>query len=166
MGILNGGINMYENDLNYQEIKDFMVTMNRKSDLVEVLHKTQELYGYIPKHIVTLIAKTLKMPIAEIYGVITFYSRFSLVPKGKYSISICMGTACYVKGGEAILQEFSKLLHIGPDETTDDLIFSLIETRCVGECAVAPVITVNDRVYENVTIEDVPRILADIGEEA
>ncbi len=157
---------MYENDPNYQEIKDFMVTMHRESDLIEVLHKTQELYGYIPKHIVTLIAKTLKMPIAEIYGVITFYSRFSLIPKGKYSINICMGTACYVKGGEEILKEFSKFLHIEPGETTDDFIFSLVETRCVGECASAPVITVNDKTYEKVTVEDVPRILAEIGEGA
>ncbi len=157
---------MYENDSDYQEIKDFMVTMHRKSDLIEVLHKTQELYGYIPKHVVTLIAKTLKMPIAEIYGVITFYSRFSLFPKGKYAINICMGTACYVKGGEAIMKEFSRLLHIEPGETTDDLIFSLVETRCVGECADAPVITINDKVYKKVMIEDVPRILAEIGEEA
>lgn len=147
-----------------QELKDFMKGKS-ETDLVEILHKTQDIFGYIPREVATQIAYDLNIPISKIYGVNTFYSRFSLFPKGKYSISVCMGTACYVKGAENILKEFSNLLNIGIGETTEDLIFSLIETRCVGDCASAPVVTVNDRVYKNVTVDDVKKILAEIGEE-
>ncbi|MDU2132479.1 MAG: NAD(P)H-dependent oxidoreductase subunit E, partial [Finegoldia magna] len=101
---------------------------------------------------------------ASIYGVITFYSRFTLKPKGKYAISVCMGTACYVKGAENLLDEFSKRLGIEVGDTTDDLIFSLVETRCVGDCASAPVVTVNDTVYKNVKLEDVAEILSNVKE--
>lgn len=155
---------VYDEIVKFEEVKKFLEGAKDESDLIEVLHKTQEVYGYIPRKIVTLIAKTLDMPVSKIYGVITFYSRFSLVPKGKYSISVCMGTACYVKGAEHILNEFSKLLNIGIGETTEDLIFSLIETRCVGECAEAPVVNVNEAVYRKVTLPDVPKILSEINE--
>lgn len=155
---------IYDEIVKFEEIKKFLENAEDESDLIEVLHKTQDVYGYIPRKIVTLIAKKLDMPVSKIYGVITFYSRFSLVPKGKFSISVCMGTACYVKGAENILNEFSKLLNIGIGETTEDLIFSLIETRCVGECAEAPVVNVNDAVYRKVTLADVPKILSEINE--
>lgn len=149
--------------VNQNKIKEFMIGKN-ENDLIEVLHKVQNLFGYIPRNIVTDISKTLDLPVSKIYGVITFYSRFSLVPKGKYSISVCMGTACYVKSAEAVLNEFSKQLGIGIGETTEDLIFSLIETRCVGDCAAAPVVNVNELVYKEVTVNDVKNILADIKE--
>lgn len=133
-------------------------------DLIEILHKVQDLYDYIPREVSKVIAEELKIPMSKIYGVNTFYSRFSLYPKGKYAISVCMGTACYVKGAENILNEISNLLNIKMGETTEDLIFSLVETRCVGECADAPIVTVNDKIYRNVKVEDIRTILAEIGE--
>ncbi len=152
-----------EKIINTEKIVTFMEGKN-ENDLIEVLHLTQNTFGYIPRDIVTKISKTLDLPVSKIYGVITFYSRFSLVPKGKYSISVCMGTACYVKSAEAILKEFSKQLGIGIGETTEDLIFSLIETRCVGDCAAAPVVNVNELVYKEVKVDDVKSILSDIKE--
>ena len=146
-----------------QKIRNFMVGKT-ENDLLEVLHVVQNTFGYIPRKIVTIISKTLDIPVSRIYGVITFYSRFSLIPKGKYAISVCMGTACYVKNAEKILEEFSKQLGIKIGETTDDLIFSLVETRCVGDCASAPVVTVNDTVYKHVKVEDVKKILANLKE--
>lgn len=145
--------------IHLDEIKNFMGG-KKAEDLIEILHRVQDTYGYIPKEIVELISTELRIPISRIYGVITFYSRFSLNPKGKFVVSVCMGTACYVKNAEAIMKEFSKLLGIEPGETTEDMQFSLIETRCVGECAAAPVVLVNDQVYSHVTVEGVPQILA------
>lgn len=155
---------MIDLDLRQEEILEYMKGRN-KNDLVEILHKTQDLYDYIPRDIVLLIAKELNVPVAKIYGVNTFYSAFKLVPKGKYSISVCMGTACYVKGAEDILNEFSKMLGIKVGETTEELLFSMEDTRCVGDCADAPVVVVNNIVYRKVTLSDVPKILADIGED-
>lgn len=143
-----------------EEILEFMEGKNSE-DLIEILHQVQRLYGYIPKDTVTLISKTIGVPVSKIYGVVTFYTAFSLVPKGKYSISVCMGTACYVKHAEAIQDEFGKRLGIGTDETTDDLQFSIVATRCVGDCAAAPVVIINDKVYEHVTVDQVDEILAE-----
>lgn len=147
----------------FSEIKEY-IKSKESSDLIEILHKTQDLYGYIPKEVVYIISKGIDVPASEIYGVVTFYSRFSLVPKGKYAISVCMGTACYVKGAENLLDEFSNLLGIKVGETTDDLLFSLIETRCVGDCANAPIVTVNDKVYTHVSKNDIRDILAEAKE--
>lgn len=146
----------------YQVIKEFLNGVESKSDLIEVLHKTQDLFGYIPKRVVTRIAKTLDMPVSEIYGVITFYSRFSLIPKGKYSVSVCMGTACYVKGANDILEAFSKELGIGVGETTEDQLFSIIETRCVGDCALAPVVNINEDVHPYFKIDDVKTVINEL----
>lgn len=146
----------------YEAIKEFLSKVEGKSDLIEVLHKTQDLFGYIPKRVVTRIAKTLDIPVSTIYGVITFYSRFSLVPKGKYSVSVCMGTACYVKGANDILDAFSRELGIGVGETTDDQLFSIIETRCVGLCALAPVVNINEDVYPYFKLEDVKNLINDL----
>ncbi len=143
------------------DVSDLLENKNA-DDLIEILHKVQDKFGYIPKEVIVQISKTIKVPVSNIYGVVTFYSRFSLKPKGEYSVSVCLGTACYVKGAEDILNEISKQLGISVGDTTDDLIFSLIETRCVGACADAPIVTVNDKVYKNVTVEDVPAILADV----
>lgn len=147
----------------FSEIKDF-IKGKESCDLIEILHKTQDLYGYIPKEVIYIISKEIEVAVSEIYGVVTFYSRFSLVPKGKYAISVCMGTACYVKGAENLINEFSNLLGIGVGETTDDLLFSLIETRCVGDCANAPIVTVNDKVYTNVSKNEIRDILAEAKE--
>lgn len=134
------------------------------NDLIEILHKVQDKYGYIPKDCLIQISKALGIEPSKIYGVITFYSRFSLKPKGKYIISVCMGTACYVKGAEALLDELSEMLNVKVGDTTDDLIFSLVETRCVGDCASAPIVTVNDKVYKKVTKNDLRDILSNIKE--
>ncbi len=147
----------------FLEIRNFIKGKN-PSDLIEILHKTQDLYGYVPKEVIYIISKELDIPASEIYGVVTFYARFSLVPKGKFSISVCMGTACYVKGAENLLNDFSKILGIGVGETTEDLQYSLIETRCVGDCANAPIVTVNDKVYRKVVKEDIEKILSETKE--
>lgn len=146
----------------YEEVKEFLKQAEGKSDLIEVLHKTQDVFGYIPKRVITKIAKTLDIPVSTIYGVITFYSRFSLTPMGKYAVSVCMGTACYVKGANDILEEFSKELGIGVGETTDDQLFSIIETRCVGECALAPIVNINEDSYPFFKIEDTKKIIDEL----
>ncbi|KXB47612.1 hypothetical protein HMPREF3188_00458 [Tissierellia bacterium KA00581] len=147
----------------FLEIRNFIKGKN-PSDLIEILHKTQDLYGYVPKEVIYIISKELDIAASYIYGVVTFYARFSLVPKGKFSISVCMGTACYVKGAENLLNDFSKILGIGVGETTEDLQYSLIETRCVGDCANAPIVTVNDKVYRKVVKEDIEKILSETKE--
>lgn len=132
------------------------------SDLIEILHLVQNTYGYIPEDIITLISKTLDIPPSRIYGVITFYSRFSLVPTGKYSISVCMGTACYVKGAGDILDEVKKELGIDSGETTEDGLFSIVETRCIGACGLAPVVTVNEEVHGRLKKGDMTKIIDEL----
>lgn len=151
-----------EDKVNYEAIKSYLNEVEGKSDLIEVLHKTQDLFGYIPKRVITRIAKTLDIPVSEIYGVVTFYSRFSLIPKGKYSINVCMGTACYVKGANDILEAFSDELGIAVGETTDDQLFSIIETRCVGDCALAPIVIINEDIYPFFKLEDVKTLINEL----
>ncbi len=131
-----------------------------KSQLIRVLNAVQEVYGYIPTYVQKVISEELDIPMAEIYGVITFYSRFSLNPKGKYNISVCLGTACYVKGSQAVLDKVKEILGIDVDGVTEDGKFSIEQTRCVGACGLAPVMTVNDDVYGNVDPSKVKDILA------
>lgn len=125
----------------------------RNDSLIKILEEVQVKYGYIPRVSQIEISKYLDMPLAEIYGVITFYSRFSLKPKGKYNVSICLGTACFVKGANEILESAKEKLGIGEGETTQDGKFSLDTTRCVGACGLAPVFTINDEVYGNSTVK-------------
>ncbi|MGO4986991.1 NADH-quinone oxidoreductase subunit NuoE family protein [Gallicola sp. Sow4_E12] len=155
---------MITTDVKQEKLTQF-IKGKKEEDLIEILHFTQDIYNYIPREAAVQIAKELKIPLSKIYGVNTFYSRFNLYPKGKYCISVCMGTACYVKGAESILEKFSQMLGIKVGETTEDLLFSMEDTRCVGECADAPVVIVNNIVYRNVKVSDVPNILADIGED-
>ena len=127
--------------------------------LIPVLHQAQEIYGYLPIEVQTMIADGLSVPLAEVYGVVTFYTQFSLNPKGEYKIGVCLGTACYVKGSGDILDKFKELLGIDVGECTPDGKFSLGATRCVGACGLAPVVTVNDDVYGRLTVDDVQGIL-------
>lgn len=143
------------------KIRYFMVGKD-DSDLIEILHLVQNTYGYIPEEMITLISKTLDIPPSRIYGVITFYSRFSLVPTGKYSISVCMGTACYVKGAGDILEEVKKELGIDSGETTEDGLFSIVETRCIGACGLAPVVTVNEEVHGRLKKGDMTKIIDEL----
>ena len=130
-----------------------------KDNLIQILNEVQEKYGYIPKQAQKEVAEYLNVPLAEVYGVITFYSRFTLKPKGKYSISVCMGTACFVKGAEKILDRVKERLKIEIGETTPDGKFSLEETRCLGACGLAPVFTINGEVYGKATVQKVDEIL-------
>ena len=127
--------------------------------LIPVLHEAQGVYGYLPIEVQTIIAEGLGIPLAEVYGVVTFYAQFSLSPKGEYNISVCLGTACYVKGSGDIFDRFSELLGIGADECTEDGKFSLTACRCIGACGLAPVLTVNEEVYGRLVKADVDGIL-------
>ncbi len=127
--------------------------------LIPVLHEAQGVYGYLPIEVQSIIAEGLGIPLAEVYGVVTFYAQFSLNPKGQYEIGVCLGTACYVKGSGDILEKFKQLLGIDVGECTPDGKFSLTATRCVGACGLAPVVTVNEDVYGRLTVDDVQGIL-------
>ncbi len=131
-----------------------------KSMLMHVMQKAQEIYGYLPIEVQKMIADGMDIPLEKVYGVSTFYAQFSLSPKGKYNISVCMGTACYVKGSQELLDKISEILGIAPGECTDDVKFSLEACRCIGACGLAPVFTVNDDVYGRITADDVADILA------
>ncbi len=133
-----------------------------KENLIQILNNVQEYYGYIPEKSQKKISEYLKISMAEIYGVITFYSRFTLKPKGKYNIAICLGTACFVKGSEKIMDRAKERLKIEPGETTKDGMFSLEETRCVGACGLAPVFTVNGEVYGNATVQKLDEVIDEI----
>ncbi len=130
-----------------------------KENLIQILNEVQVKYGYIPKIAQLEIADYLNIALAEVYGVITFYSRFTLVPKGKYNVSVCLGTACFVKGSREILERAKAKLGIEEGKTTEDGKFSLDTTRCVGACGLAPVFTVNDEVYGKATVKKLDEVL-------
>lgn len=132
---------------------------NQQGGLMPVLHETQELFGYLPEEAQKLISEELNVPLAEIYGVATFYSRFTLKPRGEHTISVCLGTACYVQGAKAVFERLQKELGIEPGDTTDDMKFTLMDTRCLGCCGLAPVLTVGEDVYGKVKPDDIPDIL-------
>lgn len=127
--------------------------------LMPVLQGAQEIYGYLPIEVQTIIAEELNIPLAEVYGVVTFYAQFTLNPRGTYNIGVCMGTACYVKGAGDVLERIQKRLGIEPGGTTPDGRFSLEATRCIGACGLAPVMTINEDVYGRLTPDEVDKIL-------
>lgn len=129
--------------------------------LIPVLHEAQEVYGYLPLEVQRVIAEKLNIPLAEVYGVVSFYTQFSIYPKGQYQINVCMGTACYVKGANEVLDKFRTRLSIDVGECTEDGKFSLEACRCIGACGLAPVVTINDEVYGKLTADDVDGILDD-----
>ena len=133
---------------------------NDKGALMPVLQQAQGIYGYLPIEVLKIIAQEMDIPLEKIYGVATFYSQFTLNPKGKYTISVCLGTACYVKGSGDIFDELSKKLGIKGGETTSDGKFTLLDCRCIGACGLAPVLTVNDDVYGRLTVDDVDGIIS------
>ena len=139
---------------------------NDPGAVMPALQKAQEIYGYLPLEVQRIVADGLNKPLAEIYGVVTFYSQFSLSPKGKYRVSVCMGTACYVKGSGKLLESIEKQLKIKGGECTTDGKFSLDACRCIGACGLAPVLTINDDVYGRLTGEEaeVAEILAKYAE--
>lgn len=133
---------------------------NQKGAILPVLQEAQDVYGYLPAEVQSMIADGLEVPLEEVFGVSTFYSQFSLTPKGKYNISICLGTACYVKGAAAVLDKLTSVLGIQPEESTPDGKYSLTACRCVGACGLAPVLTVNGDVYGRLTPDEVSEVLA------
>ncbi|MGD0583338.1 MAG: NADH-quinone oxidoreductase subunit NuoE [Bacteroidales bacterium] len=142
------------------KIKEICASFNNDSqELINVLHKCQEHFGYLPAEVQEVVAEGLNVPVAKIYGVITFYSFFSMTPKGKHPVSICMGTACYVRGGEKVLEEFKKELGIQVGQTTKEGKFSLSSLRCVGACGLAPVVLIGEKTYGRVAPDDVRNIL-------
>ena len=136
------------------------------SPLMLVLADVQNEYGYIPLEVQEVISEELNIPVSDIYGVVTFYSFFSLNPKGKYVIGVCIGTACYVKGGQNVLDKFSELLKIKVGQTTSDGLFTLDALRCIGACGIAPAISINGTVYPKVKLSDVDKIIKEYREKA
>lgn len=149
-----------------RKLEEYIATLSvsdnlerNRSLLIQSLHKAQEIFTYLPLSVQLLVANKLKLHLADVYGVMSFYSFFTDKPIGKYKINICLGTACFVKGAGKILEGFQNYLHVGQGETTEDKKFTLASLRCVGACSLAPVVMVNDRVYGNVTADMVPTII-------
>lgn len=146
-----------------QEEQLLAIIEKHKNDpgaIMPILQEAQEVYGYLPMEVQSIIADKLEVSLEEIFGVATFYSQFSLTPKGKYNISVCLGTACYVKGAGALVDKISSILGIQPEECTEDGRFSLTACRCIGACGLAPVLTVNDDVYGRLVPDEIEGILA------
>ena len=131
----------------------------KKGALIPVLQKAQDIFGYLPLEVQKFIAEEMNVSLQEVYGVATFYAQFSLQPRGKHTIGLCMGTACYVKGAKAILEKIKEELGIDVGETTEDRRFTLEATRCLGACGLAPVMMIDDEVYGRLTPEKIPEIL-------
>ena len=133
--------------------------IDQKTPLMMILSDIQKEYGYIPLEVQELVSERTGISVAEIYGVVTFYSFFSLTPKGKYVIGVCLGTACYVKGAQQILDKFAELIGIKPGETSADGLFTLDALRSIGACGIAPAVTINGKVYPKLTVDAVPKVI-------
>lgn len=145
----------------YLELEHFISELpEKRGALIAVLHKAQELFGYLPKEVQIFIGEKLNIPVSQVYGVVSFYSFFTMTPKGKYPISVCLGTACYIRGADRVLDHFKRELGIEVGQTTKDGRFSLDALRCVGACGLAPVVMIGDKVYGRISsAEDVKKIL-------
>ncbi|HMA68606.1 MAG TPA: NADH-quinone oxidoreductase subunit NuoE [Candidatus Mcinerneyibacterium sp.] len=144
----------------YHELEDYINEVKHMpGTLINVLHKAQEIFGYLPIEVQTFISEKLGVPYSKVYGVVTFYNFFSMTPRGKYVINICMGTACYVKGADRVVEYFKQNLGINEGETTEDGLFTLTTARCFGACGLAPVLMVNEDVYGHVDRDKVKEII-------
>ncbi len=153
-------IKLSESKINF--IKDVCKSFgNKPGEVINVLHKVQGEYGYLPAEVQELVAKELGIPVSRVYGIVSFYSFFTMTPKGEHPISVCLGTACYVRGAEKVLDELKRQLGIGVGEVTPDGKFSLNCLRCVGACGLAPVIEVGEKVYGRMTPDRVKDVLAE-----
>ena len=141
---------------------DAFIAANKddKSRLMAVMQEAQEIYGYLPIEVQQMIADGMDVPLEKVYGVATFYAQFALTPKGEYHISVCLGTACYVKGAGDLYDKLQQVLGIAGDECTEDRRFSLTACRCIGACGLAPVLTVNEEVYGRLSVDDIEGIIA------
>ena len=144
----------------FNELETFVNGLPDKNGaLISVLHKAQEIFGYLPQEVQSFVAEQLGISIAKVYGVVSFYSYFTMTPKGKFPVAVCMGTACYVRGAEKVLHDFEKQLGIKTGETTADGLFSIDALRCVGACGLAPVVLVGEDVYGRDEAKDVTAII-------
>jgi NADH-quinone oxidoreductase subunit E len=134
--------------------------------LIAVLHKAQDIYGYLDKEVIGVVSRRMGIPLSRIWGVSTFYHYFNLKPRGKYVISVCLGTACYVKGAPRVLQAIKDELRIEMGETTEDMLFTLLETRCLGACGLAPTMMINNRIYGELTTAKAVDVLRKLRAEA
>lgn len=152
--------NWQENAENIEKLQEVIEeNKGKKGALMPILHEAQHIFGYLPIEVQKMVSEGLNIPLAEIYGVATFYSQFSLVPKGEYTIGVCLGTACYVKGAQDIIDKISENIDVKVGDTTPDRRFTLIATRCIGACGLAPVMTINEDVYGKLKSSEVPEIL-------
>jgi NADP-reducing hydrogenase subunit HndA len=149
-----------ETDERYEKLKEIIEAYRGKPGaLIPVLHKAQQVFGYLPKDVQVKVAEGLDVPLSEVYGVITFYSFFTTKPRGRHTIGLCMGTACYVKGAADILRKLEDELKVEVGETTEDGLFTLTVTRCLGACGLAPVLTIGEDVYGRLTPAKIPDII-------
>jgi NADH-quinone oxidoreductase subunit E/NADP-reducing hydrogenase subunit HndA len=159
-----------ETGTDYTELTEYIESVrdaeHPQGSLIAILHYVQEQYGYLGKEAMDHISEVTEIPTAEIYGVATFYSYFKHQPQGKHHISVCMGTACYIRGAQKVLETIQDELDIEPGETTEDMLFTLDETRCIGACGLAPVVVVDEKVYGRVTPEQAKEILEGCREPA
>ena len=148
------------NEKNFIELKEYIDTVKGVNGaLMQVLHTAQDIFGYLPIEVQKFIASELDVPLAEVYGVATFYTQFAIEPKGKHKIGVCMGTACYVKSSQLIMDKLSKELNIKVGQTTADNLFTLEATRCLGCCGLAPVMMIDQDVYGKLEPKKIPEIL-------
>ena len=138
---------------------------DERTPLMMILSDIQNEYGYIPLEVQELVSKETGISVAEIYGVVTFYSFFSLTPKGKYIVGCCLGTACYVKGAQNVIDKFSEILKIQPGETSEDGLFTLDALRCIGACGIAPAVSISGKVYPKMSVDQVPKVIEELKKE-
>jgi len=151
----------------FEELDRYIASVGAQSGmLIAVLHRAQDLFGYLPQEVQSHVAWALAVPASRVWGVVTFYSFFNVRPKGRHRISVCLGTACFVRGSEKVLDEFKNELGIAVGQVTADGSFSLDSIRCVGACGLAPVVTVNGKVYARVKTTDIKKIIDDCIAEA
>ena len=144
----------------FNELEAFIDNMETtKGALIAILHKAQELFGYLPRDVQLFIARKLGIPGAEVFGVVSFYSYFTTKPRGKHTMSVCMGTACFVRGADKVIERLKEKLGVESNEITDDGLFTLKDVRCIGACGLAPVVMVDDKVYGRVKEEDLDDII-------
>jgi len=156
------GETMKTNKEMFDELDIFIESLdNNPSELIAILHRAQAIFGYLPMMVQMHIANKLGINVSRVYGVVTFYSFFTMEPKGQNVISVCLGTACFVRGSGKLLEKLEELLHIKNGETTPDGKFTLTTLRCVGACGLAPVVQINEKTYGNLTVDDLEGILAE-----
>ncbi|MDL2211787.1 NAD(P)H-dependent oxidoreductase subunit E [Erysipelotrichaceae bacterium OttesenSCG-928-M19] len=152
-----------DNKAIFAELDEFIAANNctDESSLINVLHRAQHLFGYLPRNVQIHVAEKLNIPVAKVYGVVSFYSFFTDTPRGENIVQVCLGTGCFVKGADKVMESFEKELNIKAGETTENMEFTLSGVRCVGACALAPVVLINDKVFTHVDPSNVKQILED-----